>query len=245
MSAGTFAGIWANAAEVNGDAEVIPAGKYQVKLVGAGVTNDRVWTLWSVLTGELAGSSFFGGKYGLKGGDAEKTRKAEGFFKAFMIACGVTEQFFANATSLDDFAEAIKGVEGELTVKYRTFKDKTTGEDRAANDNGKFTLTARPPLPNPGGLPDVQTPQVSPQVAAQPTAPPLPPVQAPPIVPPPAPPAHLPTGEPQPTVEQQLAAAQAQIAALQAPVPETNVVHLPVAAPPVPGAITAVNEPTF
>jgi hypothetical protein len=241
MSAGTFADVWANASDVtDGDAEVIPAGSYNVKLVGAGVSSDRVWTLWKVLTGDLAGSSFFGSKYGLTGGDAGKTAKAQGFFKLFMTSCGVTEQFFANATSLDDFAKAVIGVEGNLAVKYRTYTDKKTGAEVGTNDSGKFEMTARPPLTTPGGLPVVATPQVAPQVAAQPTAPaPLPP---PAVLPPPPPAPAAPAVAAAPPTAEELAAAQAIIAAA-APAP----VAAPAApAPAAPGgAISTVAEPDF
>jgi hypothetical protein len=241
-----FSDVWANAAEVTGDAEVILAGTYHVRLVKAGVSSDRLWTLYEVLAGELAGTRFFGSKYGLVGGDADKSRKAQGFFKGFMIACGIDEVFFANAAGLDDFASAIEGVEGNAKVKVREFADKATGETRQSNDVTAFAMTSRPPITAVGGVPIISTPVVPPAQDAQQAAPALPqkgPVVA--AVPGPAPEA-VPTtpGAPLVAVPSTPVEAAAVAPAVAVPGPVPGVPGTP-DGPPSPGSVTVAAEPNF
>jgi hypothetical protein len=168
----TFGDAWDNAEPVAGEAEVIPAGDYTVECINADVnSSDRLWTLWQITTGPEAGTTFFGSSYGLKASDPAKAKKVAGFFKQAMISFGVTEQFFRSASSLADFAEAIKGVQGEARVSVRVYKG-GDGDERQSNEIKRFTLTARPPLPSVGGIPAVAVLQPTPQaLTTQPTAP--------------------------------------------------------------------------
>jgi hypothetical protein len=142
-----------------------------VKLVKADVNSSgRIWTLFEVTTGEDAGTRFFGSKYGLTGSDAEKTAKAQGFFKKAMIDFGLTEHFFIQATSVADFPPSLIGVEGKAKVKVRTYtKD---GEERQSNEVTAFELKSRPNLILPGGAPTIIPMQTTaPVQTPQPTAP--------------------------------------------------------------------------
>lgn len=257
---GIYGDAWDNAEPGAGDAEVIPAGEYTVKCVAADVSsNDRIWSLWTVLTGPEAGTTFFGGNYGLTVKDPTKAHKVEGVFKSAMTSFGITEAFFKNATSMQDFAAALKDVEGVAKVKVRQYtKD---GAVVQANDIKGFTLTARPALPIVGGVPQGVPPSVPlavvPSAATAPAAPPIP-VAAPAPAAAPAPVAAPAPAAPAPAVPAATPPVPVQLADGTWVLPEQVVAasataHL-VAAPPaptspmpvstVPAAVT-VDEPAF
>ena len=199
MSNQLFGSVW-DEAEDGGfsDAEVVAPGEYAIECAQAGVgSNDRIWTLWTITTGPDAGTSFFGPNHGLTVRDPAKTKKVQGMFKNAMLAYGIGEEFFRVATSLDDFAEAIKGVQGMAAVKVRAYKSKD-GDERQANDFKKFTATARPPLPSVGGVPNVAALTQAPPAG---TAAPVPGIAAAPGAG--AHPVQQVPAQPQPAVEQQ------------------------------------------
>ena len=246
---GLFADVWSEAEDGLGSAEVIAPGDYAIEAVGTGVgSNDRIWVLWSILTGPESGTTFFGPSYGLTIKDPAKAGRVKGIFKKQMIDLGITEDFFKTATNLEDFATAIKGVQGNARVTIREYKGKDGITVVQTNDIKAFALTARPALPSVGGIPavPVQAPATPVGLPGTPDGPPLSPVVAPPVpvaeAPAPAVPAPvvaapaLPSQPPAPVVEVPAAAP----AAPAAPAPPA-----PVAQPLVAAAEIPNTDPPF
>lgn len=240
--------------DYEGDIEVVPAGEYQVEIVGVKPRATDVVPTFKVVAGPYAGKKTMGGVISWNGAAAPRAfarMREVGLDKAWFTSIGGNELPIAEV--MKQVAEAMKGrvVNLDLSVE-----EPNKYHDDYRNKLEKFTALVSAPTLAPSGIPTIPQVAAPPVVANPVTAPvanPVAPVAAPiaaPVAPGvpqvAAPVAVAPVAAPVPVTEAPVAAVPVVAVAPVAEVAAAPVAAAPAAAPaPVAATIQVTDEPDF
>lgn len=185
-----------------GQAEVVPAGEYTVKIVGATPNNEKEYITprYEVVSGPYVGKTVLAGQWSYK-------PNARGIFLRNCAGAGLDEAWFlANSPTPTQIAEALKGriVTINLTIDYSYDKD---GRNKLVIGGIKLVdmgeasnaVAGVPQIPQVPATAPATAPVAAPAPPAAPAVPQAEAAPAPPVPPvaPPAPPVAAAAGEAQ------------------------------------------------